>query len=45
MKEKEKKEVVQLMVGLPVFNPHTAGIDIGDTEHFVALADGKVDIK
>lgn len=26
--------------GLPVLNPHTAGIDIGDTKHDVAISDG-----
>ncbi len=26
--------------GLPVFNPHAAGIDIGDTLHCVAINDG-----
>jgi len=26
--------------GLPVYNPHAAGIDIGDTKHDVAISDG-----
>jgi transposase len=39
-KEKEKKEVVKMGTGLPVFNPHAAGIDIGDTLHCVAINDG-----
>jgi len=26
--------------GLPVYNPHAAGIDVGDTKHDVAIADG-----
>ena len=40
--EKEKKKEITHRVGngLPVFNPHAAGIDIGDTEHFVAFGDG-----
>src|SRR5690554_2659797 len=28
--------------GLPVYNPHAAGIDIGDTKHDVAISDGSV---
>ena len=34
MKKKKFKQ------GLPVFNPHAAGIDIGDTLHEVAISDG-----
>ena len=34
----EKKKNVQ---GLPVYNFHAAGIDIGDTKHDVAIMDGK----
>lgn len=41
MKKNEKKERFKMSPGLPVFNPHVAGIDIGDTEHFVAINDGK----
>lgn len=40
-KETEKKGVVKMGTGLPVFNPHAAGIDIGDTLHCVAINDGK----
>lgn len=39
-KETEKKGVVKMGKGLPVFNPHAAGIDIGDTLHCVAINDG-----
>ena len=35
--EKEKK---QFKTGLPVFNPHAAGIDVGDGKHDVAISDG-----
>lgn len=40
-----KKETVKVSKpktgkGLSVLNPYAAGIDIGDTEHFVAIADG-----
>jgi len=40
-KEVVKKSVVKIGTGLPVFNPHAAGIDIGDTLHCVAINDGK----
>lgn len=39
-KETVKKGVVKMGIGLPVFNPHAAGIDIGDTLHCVAINDG-----
>ena len=39
-KETEKNRVVKMGTGLPVFNPHAAGIDIGDTLHCVAINDG-----
>jgi transposase len=39
-KETLKKSVVKMGTGLPVFNPHAAGIDIGDTLHCVAINDG-----
>jgi transposase len=39
-RETEKMGVVKMGAGLPVFNPHAAGIDIGDTLHCVALYDG-----
>ena len=35
-----KNVVVKMGKGLPVFNPHAAGIDIGDTLHCVAISDG-----
>jgi transposase len=40
-KEKVNKGVVKIGSGLPVFNEHAAGIDIGDTMHCVAISDGK----
>jgi transposase len=36
----EKKGVVKMGSGLPVFNPHAAGIDVGDTMHCVAINNG-----
>ena len=39
-KETVKKGVVKIGTGLPVFNPHAAGIDIGDTMHCMAINDG-----
>jgi transposase len=39
-KKSEKNSVVKMSTGLPVFNPHAAGIDIGDTMHCVAISDG-----
>lgn len=39
-KETKQKGVVKMGNGLPVFNPHAAGIDIGDTIHCVAINDG-----
>lgn len=39
-KESEKNSVVKMGTGLPVFNLHAAGIDIGDTMHCVAISDG-----
>jgi hypothetical protein len=39
-KETVKKGVVKMGRGLPVYNPHAAGIDIGDTLHCVAINDG-----
>lgn len=39
-KEVLKRSVVKMGTGLPVFNPHAAGIDIGDTMHCVAINDG-----
>lgn len=39
-KKSEKNSVVKMGKGLPVFNAHAAGIDIGDTMHCVAISDG-----
>lgn len=39
-KETAKKGIIKMGRGLPVFNPHAAGIDIGDTLHCVAINDG-----
>lgn len=38
--EKTKQASPKTGNGLPVFYPHAAGIDIGDTEHYVAIAEG-----
>jgi transposase len=38
-KETAKKGVVKMGTGLPVYNPHAAGLDIGDTLHCVAIND------
>lgn len=40
-KEIVKKGIEKFSTGLPVFNPHAAGIDIGDTLQCVAISDGK----
>jgi transposase len=40
-KEEPKKGVVKMGSGLPVFNAHAAGIDIGDTLQSVAISDGQ----
>ena len=39
-KVKEKKQKTKSVVELPVVNSYSAGIDIGDTIHVVAVADG-----
>ncbi len=39
-KEIVKKGIVKFATGLPVFNHHAAGIDIGDTLQCVAIGDG-----
>lgn len=39
-KEIVKKGIVKFATGLPVFNHHAAGIDIGDTLQCVAISDG-----
>jgi len=39
-KNVSKNGVVKMGTSLPVFNPHAAGIDIGDTMHCVAINDG-----
>jgi transposase len=39
-KDAVKKGEVKMATGLPVFNSHAAGIDIGDTMHCVAISDG-----
>ncbi len=40
-KENETKKQFKMSKSLPVTNPYAIGIDIGDTEHYVAWADGK----
>jgi transposase len=39
-KEVGEKKIVRMGSGLPVFNAHAAGIDIGDTLHCVAISAG-----
>jgi transposase len=39
-KEVAEKNIVRMGSGLPVFNAHAAGIDIGDTLHCVAISAG-----
>jgi transposase len=39
-KEIAKKGIAKFATGLPVFNHHAAGIDVGDTLHCVAISDG-----
>lgn len=39
-KEEVKKGISKFATGMPVFNHHAAGIDIGDTMQCVAVADG-----
>jgi transposase len=39
-KEVAEKKIVRMGSGLPVFNAHAAGIDIGDTLHCVAISAG-----
>ena len=39
-KETPKKGIVKFATGLPVFNAHAAGIDVGDTLQCVAINDG-----
>lgn len=42
MKQKaEKTEKQKDIVGMSLINPHAAGIDIGDTEHVVAVPEGR----
>lgn len=40
-KEQSEKGIVKISHGMPVFNEHAAGIDIGDTLHCVAIQDGQ----
>ena len=37
----EKRKIIKMGTGLPVFNLHAAGIDIGGSLHCVAINDGK----
>lgn len=39
--ETKKKGIVKMGTGLPVFNNHAAGIDIGGTLHCVAIGNGQ----
>ena len=40
MKENESKKTLKISKGIPVINPYAGGIDIGDTEHYVAISYG-----
>ena len=42
-KQKKKKQILSVKSekGFSLINPHAAGIDIGDTEHFVAVENGE----
>lgn len=46
-KEIVKKRIIKMGTGLPVINHHAAGIDIGDTIHYVAIhgEDGGHEVK
>ena len=39
-KVKEKKQKTKSVVELPIVNAYSAGIDIGDTIHVIAVAEG-----
>lgn len=39
-KEEVEKGITRFATGMPVFNHHAAGIDIGDTSQCVAVSDG-----
>lgn len=39
-KESRKKEKKKLVVEMPIVNAYSAGIDVGDKEHVVAVAEG-----
>ena len=42
-KQKKKKQILSVKTGtgFSLINPHAAGIDIGDTEHYVAVENGE----
>lgn len=39
--QKSEKKLIRMAKGLPVFNYHAAGIDLGDTMHYIAINDGE----
>jgi transposase len=39
-KEKVKKQKTKNVLEMPIVNPYSAGIDISDKEHVVAVAEG-----
>ena len=41
MQEKSEFKKTRHSQGLPVINPHAAGIDVGDTQYDVAISDGE----
>ncbi len=42
-KQKKKKQILSVKTGkgFSLINPHAAGVDIGDTEHYVAVENGE----
>jgi transposase len=40
MEKEQKKSQRPNVVSMPLVNPHAAGIDVGDTEHVVAIPEG-----
>lgn len=39
--KKKKKIIIKMSKELAVINPHAAGVDIGDTEHWIAVENGE----
>jgi transposase len=45
MKDRSKNESGKKFVSMPVINEHAAGIDVGSRSHFVAVGQGKDDVR